>query len=158
MLLKFRMWMALAGGDDRELMSWSLEDAEPANGFSCGLIAGHAAIWGRDLVRARSALAGMIGTGIHGRWVSTVRANLHAGIASLEGRHEAAAAAWKEVQTTHRILGTRFSLALALMDQVALSPDPRAAEDAAREAAELLRAMGASALEQRLELLRVRDR
>ena len=77
------MWVALAEGRDDELLGWSIEGAEPLNGMMCHHIVGHIALWGGDLDRARTALAGIIDSGIHGRWASAVQLDLQAGIAAL---------------------------------------------------------------------------
>ncbi len=72
--LQVRMWVALAEGRDDELLGWGIENAEPLNGLMCHHIVGHVALWGGDIERARMALAGIIDTGIHGRWASAVTA------------------------------------------------------------------------------------
>ena len=154
--LQVHMWLALADGRDTDLMGWSVEGAEPLNGLLCHHIAGHAAIWNRDLERARQALAGMIGTGLHGRWASAARADLQAGIAALEGRDDAGAQGWKEAQTSLRDLGARFTLSLSLMDRALLTVDAADASAAAHEARALLQEMGARALEDRLAALLAR--
>ncbi len=148
--LQVRMWLALADRRDVELLGWSIEGAEPANGFMCHHVTGHAALWNGDIARARESLEGMAATGIHGRWASAVRTNLQAGIAALEGRNDAAASDWREAHAALRDLGARFTLLLSLVDRATLSPDPTDADAAAAEARVLLEALGARALEGRL--------
>ena len=146
-VLQVRMWCALAEGRDDELLGWSVEGAEPLNGLMCHHIVGHAALWRRDLDRARAACEGMVATGIHGRWASAIKLDIQAGIAALEGRPDDAAAGWKEVQATLVDLGTQLTLVLSLMDRAALSADPAAAAAAGVEARSRSRALGAHALE-----------
>jgi hypothetical protein len=151
--LQVRMWVALAEGRDDELLGWGIENAEPLNGLMCHHIVGHVALWGGDIERARMALAGIIDTGIHGRWASAVRLDLQAGIAALEGRASDAKAAWREAQAAHLDLGTHLTLVLSLLDRAALAADPADAAAAAIDARTRAQALGASVLEDRLDRL-----
>ena len=149
--LQIRIWLALTAGYDQELMSWPIESVEPLNGLMCHHLAGHVALWNGDVVRARAALTGMIGTGLHGRWATAVRLDLEAGIAALDGHTAVSETNMSSAISSLREMDARLTLALALMGRVRLTSDDNVADAAGLEARSILADLGARTLIDRLD-------
>ncbi len=96
-----------------------------------------AALWLGDATAARTDLAGVDASGLHGPAIEADRVTLRAGIAALEGRPAEALPLYREALRAWRDLGLAWDEALCGVDMATLldpaDPDVRAAADAARE-------------------------
>jgi class 3 adenylate cyclase/tetratricopeptide (TPR) repeat protein len=96
-----------------------------------------AALWLRDAVGARSDLATLDASGVHGPAVEADRATIRAGIAALEGRPTDAATLYRDALRSWRDLGLAWDEALTGIDMAMLldpaDPWVRASAEAARE-------------------------
>ena len=92
-------------------------EAEPSgiNSPSALAVEMHAALWLGDAARARTALEAM--QAFRGRWMAATRLTAEAGIASLEGRYEAAAAAYARAFDAWRELDSPLDLAMCGLDR-----------------------------------------
>jgi class 3 adenylate cyclase/tetratricopeptide (TPR) repeat protein len=95
---------------------------EPAGMNAAGSLTGcgHAAIWLRDPHRLRETVTAM--EALHGQWISTVRVGVAAALDAVEGRTEAAAAAFRSAfeEWTRRDLP--FDRAWSVVDALAVLP------------------------------------
>ncbi len=114
-------------------------------------LAGRAALWRRDVLEAREALAALAAIRVHGEWPDLAKRQLEAGIAALEGRMDDATALYVETAGGWRALGVPFDLALGQLDFVTfVGPREPAAQKAADEAGQILRSLGAKPFLDRL--------
>jgi hypothetical protein len=111
-----------------------------------------AALWSSDLAAARTDLAIIDGSGLHGAAVEADRATIQAGIAALEGRSADAVGLYRAALRTWRDLGLAWDEALCGLD-MALLLDPADAEVAAAAGAarEILVGLGAVPFVERLD-------
>ena len=150
-LWQIMMWLDLAAGRYGDITRRDLTGAEPLNGLICHALVSHAALWELDAATARKAREGIIGTEVHGRWVSAIRSGLEAGIAALDGHAEQADAGYREALDALRQLDCVRDEALMLMDQAAVTDDPTVAHAAAHDARVILERLAARALLDRLD-------
>jgi hypothetical protein len=114
-------------------------------------IAARAALWMRDLERAEHASAELQATFTFGTAIDTTRMTIAAGVAALRGDRNEAVALYTDAANRWRSIGSSFGLALNQLDWAVLfGPDHPAARGAADEARELLAALGAKPLLDRL--------
>jgi class 3 adenylate cyclase/tetratricopeptide (TPR) repeat protein len=109
----------------------------------------HAALWLGDAARARTALAAM--QAFRGRWMAATRLTGEAGIASLEGRYEAAAAAYARALEAWRELDSPLDLAMCGLDRASVRGAEVPAGDEDDEAREIFTRIGAVPLLARLD-------
>jgi len=149
-------WARLTAGDLESVVKLVVEYqfVDPTYGASALLLAGHAALWQRDLGEARQVQEVLRAFSVRGKWVDACPRSLAAGIAALEERGAEAVTLFSEAVQTLREDGVALDTMLCLMDQVAvLPPTQPAAKAAAEEARQIGRRLGAAALLQRLDLL-----
>ena len=111
-------------------------------------IYGHAALWQRDLVGLREALAS--GERIRGRAMAAHRRTAEAGIAALEGRTDEAAEIYRDAIEQWRVLESALDLALCELDLVLLLGADHPDATIAKEARDILTQIGARPFLQRL--------
>jgi len=92
-------------------------EAEPSgiNSPSALSVQMHASLWLGDAARARAALVAM--QAFRGRWMAALRLTAEAGIASLEGRYEGAAATYARAFDAWRALDSPLDLAMCGLDR-----------------------------------------
>jgi hypothetical protein len=111
-------------------------------------------LWLRNLEKAENARDHLTRLGIHGRLVDASRRSLEAGIDALSGNTTDAVAAFAEASGMLREHDMPLDLSLCLMDEVAtLGLAEPAGRDAADEARQLLKDLGAVVLIDQLEKL-----
>ncbi len=111
-----------------------------------------AALWSRDLARAREALGLHLALPIRGRFIGIERLTLASGVQALEGDPGRAAAGFREAWRGYRDVGVLLSLGYSLITAVAtLPPGHPDAVAAEAEARELFERLGARALLDRLD-------
>ncbi len=143
---------ALAAGD----LDVALRDSRRAveidpvgiNSAAALVILGHAALWQRDLVGSREALASM--ERIRGRAMAAQRRTAEAGIAALEGRPDDAAEIYRDAIERWRVLESVLDLALCELDLVLLLGSDHPDATVAKEARDILTQIGAMPFLQRL--------
>jgi class 3 adenylate cyclase len=127
---------------------------DPTYGSLAYAMVGHAALWMRDLDRAKKALASLDDLQIRGRLFDAGRRAVQAGVAALEGRPGEAAAGFAEAARHLRELGLTFPLALTDLDVVAtLGAESGPGQAAADEGRDILGRLRADALLARLAQL-----
>ena len=111
-----------------------------------------AALWLGDAAAARTDLAVVDASGLHGPALEADRLTLRAGIAALEGRPAEALPLYRDALRSWRDLGLAWDEALCGLDMATLldpaDPDVRAAADAARD---ILTRLGATPFTARLD-------
>ena len=143
---------ALAGGE----LNVAIRDCRRAveidpmgiNSLAALAIYGHAALWQRDLVSSREALASM--ERIRGRAMAAQRRTAEAGIAALEGRTDEAAEIYRDAIERWRTLESALDLALCELDLVLLLGADHPDATVAKEARDILTQIGAKPFLQRL--------
>jgi tetratricopeptide (TPR) repeat protein len=143
---------ALAGGE----LDVAIRDCRRAveidpmgiNSAAALAIYGHAALWQRDLVSSREALASM--ERIRGRAMAAQRRTAEAGIAALEGRTDEAAEIYRDAIERWRTLESALDLALCELDLVLLLGADHPDATVAKEARDILTQIGAQPFLQRL--------
>ncbi len=158
MLQGLRAWARLTAGELGPAIDLVLGHrfVDPTYGSSAYILAGHAALWLRDLERARRVQETLRIFSVRGKWVDACRHSLDGGIAALEGRTAEAVALYSDAVQTLRDDGVALDTALCLMDQVAvLDPALPAAQAAAEEARQILERLDAVALRPHLDRLLV---
>ena len=151
-----RTWQAFTSGDLEATSSEGvpMEVEDPTYSSTAYSLAGHSALWLRDVDRARDAEKALNGLTVRGQWVDACRRSLAAGIAALEGNSHEALTGFTEAARMFRDHGMPFDTALCLMDEVAtLGTDQPAGRAAADEAREILQNLGASVLLDQLDRL-----
>ena len=149
---KARALVSLATGDieaaHREAIEAVSVDPMGINSPTALAIQARAALWLRVAEGVRAGLAGM--KAFRGRWMAAERLTVEAGLASLEGRVEEAAEAYRGAIEVWRALECTLDLALCELDLVMLlGPDhPDAA--AAKEARDIFTQLGAKPFLERL--------
>ena len=145
-----------------------LDDARAAWRHMANLVAGGApeglyraarpALWDGYVAGARTDLAALDATGVHGRVVEVRRMTIRAGLAALEGRSADAVALYREALRSWRDLGQTWDEALTGIDMATLldpsEPEVRAAAESARE---ILVRLGAKPYLQRLDAAMARS-
>ncbi len=120
-------------------------------------VAGRAALWLGDAVKAREAIAAM--EVFRGRWMRAVKATVEAGIAALEGSPEESAAGYRRAIEAWRALQTSLDLALCGLDMgTLLGLDHPDAAEAVEESKAILERLGAKPFMNRLEQLEQANR
>ncbi|MBV8444703.1 MAG: hypothetical protein JOZ92_02170 [Candidatus Dormibacteraeota bacterium] len=139
-----RAVIELAAGDAAAayVSATAAVDAEPSglNTAQALAVLGRAALFLRDPERARTALSGM--AGFRGRWITTIRREMDAGLDALEGRGAQAVAGYRRVLEEFRSLDT--PLDLALCNITALLVGAETGRAAAAEARQILTRIGAT--------------
>jgi class 3 adenylate cyclase/tetratricopeptide (TPR) repeat protein len=111
-----------------------------------------AAIWDRDADAARTDLAELDASGVHGPALEADRTTMRAGIAALEGRTSDALALYRDANRAWADLGLAWDEAMCAVDMALVLdpalPEVRAAADVARETFSRL---GAKPVLERLE-------
>jgi class 3 adenylate cyclase/tetratricopeptide (TPR) repeat protein len=135
---------ALVGGDyalaDREAT------AHPGSAYASLLIpiAVRAALWGRDIERAREVADLLDADPASGQGIAAVRIAARAGIAALEGHRDEAVAGYRHALARLRDLGDAFEFARTGLDFVLLvGPEEPAARAAGEEARVIFERVGA---------------
>ena len=132
-----RMDRALHAGDlalacDEGVIASEQDEALSALSLALAM---RAALWGRDLERARAVAARLEADQATGFRVDTSRIAARAGLAALDGRFDEAVAGYREVLGRLRSIGADFEVARSALDFVLLvGPDHPAARGAAAEA------------------------
>ena len=132
-------------------------DAEPLEGpntMVAASFAGRAALWLRDVDRARQALART--PVVDKRWHQDARRALEAGVRALEGRPVEAAAGYEAVLAGRLAAGDPFTHALITLDAAAVLPDDLLPEGALAAARAYVEGLGANGLLSRFPQLNVR--
>ena len=119
-------------------MAWrastDLGASAEASGFTLSC---RAALWARDLGKARANLAGLIQAGVHGPAIDATTVALQAGIDALEGRTAEATNGYRTAMAVWRAQDLPWDEALTALDMAHVldpaSPDVQAAATAARE-------------------------
>ncbi|MDQ3937933.1 MAG: hypothetical protein M3253_04550, partial [Chloroflexota bacterium] len=130
------------------------EFVDPTYGSSIFSLAGHAALWRRDLDQARRVQESWRVFAVRGKWVDACRQSLDAGIAALEGRTVESLGLFNEAAQTLRDDGVMLDTCLCLLDEVAvLGPAHPGGQAAADEARQIVKRLRAVALEAHLDRL-----
>ena len=115
-------WIQLLGGEPETAFRTALDGAriEPDSIFGVRnfSLAGHAAVWMRDLEGARQALDGLEAGRTVGTWVENTRQALGAAVMALKGRHQDADDRYGDVIRTWRELDLPLDLGLTLGEHV----------------------------------------
>ena len=151
-----RTWLHLIQGDLRSASREFVDDEnfEPTYGSKHYRLAGHAAVWLRDIEQSSQRLAQMNSLTLRGMWLDAVRRALAAAVAAFEGRKQEAIAGFAEQVRVLRDAGMVLDVALVLMDEVAaVGTDEPAGRAAADEAREILTKLGAKVLLEYLDQL-----
>ncbi len=148
-----RSQAAFAGGRLEEARNVALERAHSLiNAPMAYPIAARAALWSGNIAAARSDLASLEGTHVHGPAISLHKATIRAGIAALEGRSAEALGEYREALRGWRDLGLPVLEALTVIDMATLLdptlPEIQAAGATARD---ILRRLGARPFLERLD-------
>ena len=109
----------------------------------------HASLWLGDAGRTRSALAAM--QAFRGRWMAALRLTAEAGIASLEGRYDEAAATYARAFDAWRALDSPLDLAMCALDRAAVRGAGVTVGNDDDEAREIFTSLGAVPLLARLD-------
>jgi hypothetical protein len=99
---------SLLATEDKELARYFLDDAM------------RAALWSRDLARARDVAGRLDADRSTGIAIEASRLAARAGIAALEGRLDEASAGFREAMSRHRSIGADFLVASVALDFVHL--------------------------------------
>ena len=150
----WRATSALATGDlEGADLGGQVNPAEPYYATYAATIAGHGAIWRRDLARLREMVARLDSFGLRGRYFDAERATFEAAIAALDGGGRgvelfiAAAAEWRDQDLP-------LGLGLCLLAFAALLGDTdERARAAGEEARQVFEGLRATALVARLDAL-----
>lgn len=114
-----------------------LVDQDAINAPEFNYRAARPALWDGDVEAARSDLAALDATGVHGSVVELRRMTIRAGLAALEGRPPDALAQYREALLGWRGFGLRWDEALTGIDMATLLdpsvPEVRLAAESARE-------------------------
>ena len=153
MAAELAMFRELAEGRLEDVLGHDLSAAERLYGFQCHVIAGHAAIWSRDLSRAQAAHTAMSQTRPGGRWATSSRGALQAGIAALEGRARTSDVGYRDALESLRDIGAVRDVALVSMDRASAADDEATARGAADEARAIWQRLRADAMLHRLDEL-----
>jgi class 3 adenylate cyclase/predicted ATPase len=147
---------AFAGGNFDQTIALAIDHvfADPTYATLSTVMATHAALWSRDVDRAREVARVADAMFARGRWSDACRAAREAGLLGLDGRVGEAVAAFEEALRPLRESRVRFDLALCLVDVVAtLGVEVAAGRAAANEAREILDRLGAVAVLRMLDAL-----
>ncbi len=126
--------------------------SDPLNAPFGFRIAIRAAVRLRDGARARAALDGLDALGARGTANGAQRDALAAAVLALDGRWPEAAVRFQEAWRRLRELGLEAELALSELDVLAVAPPgERLAEEAARDAREITRRIGAKAIVRQID-------
>jgi tetratricopeptide (TPR) repeat protein len=150
--LRARSLVSLAAGN---LDTARREAAEAVSADPLGINSPHAlaiqaraSLWLHNAEGAREALSAM--AGFRGRWMAAARLTAEAGLATLEGRTEAAASSYREAIEDWRALDCTLDLALCELDLVLLLGPDHPDATAAKEARDIFTQLGATPLLERL--------
>src|SRR6185503_10678866 len=149
-----RAYAALASGD---LTAASIDATRYAELWHQGEVEGYrvatrAALWARDLQRARNGLAAFERLRQHGGAVHMTTLTFGAGIAALEGRTSEALTMYRDALRGWEELGLPWDQALATVDMaMTVGPDEPAVATAAAAARTILEGLGAAPILDRLD-------
>ena len=149
-------FLALARGDLRAAFDKGTEAGRITHiavywAIGCDL-ASRAALWMKDVDRAREALRVFEEVPFRGVWIDTALATVRAGVAALEGRNQDAVIAYQDAARVWRERGWLPGLAYNQLEAaMLLGADEPLSRVATREAREVLTRLGAEPLLARLE-------
>jgi class 3 adenylate cyclase/tetratricopeptide (TPR) repeat protein len=122
--LRVRAAIALEAGDLDGAFGLAMQSIadEPSGGNAPASIwcAARAALWQRDIARARTTRAAM--DALRGAWIESCRHAIDAGIAALEGRPQEAAVDYERVLDAFDAMGTQLDRARCTIDAVTVLP------------------------------------
>jgi len=114
-----------------------LADQDAINATEFNYRAARPALWDGDIEAARSDLAALDATGVHGSVIELRRMTVRAGLAALEGRSADALAQYREAMRGWHDVGLAWDEALTGIDMATLldpsEPEVRAAAEATRQ-------------------------
>ena len=145
---------ALAAGDLDAAYAEAERTARlsPGNAAEAWRRAGRAALWARDVARARAARESIIATGLHGSFIVMSIDALGAAIDALDAHQARSVAAYRSVLERIDDLGLPWERALVGIDMATLlGPDDPDARAAAIRAREILVGLGARPFIERLD-------
>jgi class 3 adenylate cyclase/tetratricopeptide (TPR) repeat protein len=152
--LGIRAMVDLADGDApaafEHAMAAVTADPSGINSSMALSVAGRAALWLGDQVKAREALAAM--EVFRGRWMRAVMATVEAGLAALDGTPEESLSGYRRAIEAWRVLETPLDLALCGVDMgTLLGMDHPEVADAVEESKAILERLEAKPFLDRLE-------
>jgi class 3 adenylate cyclase/tetratricopeptide (TPR) repeat protein len=121
------------------------------NGTRSYLVAGRAALWLGDRMRAEQELRRLSERHLHTPWLDSNRLVLEAGLHLLDGKTHEAVDRYRDAAQSLRDLSCPFDVALSELDFVILAPDDPKARAAAEEARKIFEQLGAKPFLERLE-------